>query len=272
MKKQKKIKSRRKYLDWRFPSLQKNRDNIALLVAYPEFQKEIKKIRLVLDLPASGNETNEANKNWTDKIVRKSDQILDDQKFIKQEVRIHEKLRAKEITPSQARKQGELLYNRLPFNYLSDSVKYIIKRFHLPGNYDNFVRSYIISNTTTIPTSSFVIGSFDPEKGWKNLGYIPVKIFTRLSEDDLKELKREIDNWIGEKLPKYQALRDVNKKIDVVNWHNDHTRYDEATGKEYTTNNKEIAENLLGSKNKNNKVYEIARSLKKLWVSRFGKE
>ncbi len=271
MKNPKKKKSSKKYLAWRFPSFQKIRDNINLLISYPKFQEEVGKIRRRLDIPE--NKAGNWTKKWTNDMDKKSDEVMTDPKFIEQENRIREKLKKGEINVAVANKQSRLLYNKIPYNYLSDSVKIIIKKFHLPINYESFLHYYIITGKINIPTSNFTIGDFTGlMRDRKNLGYVPLKIFSKLSDEDLRELKMEVNSWFGKHLPKYQSLKDINKKIEVAKWHNNRIRYDEATGEGYKTGNKEIAQNLLGSKKKGNKVYEISRSIKKLQTNRFGKE
>lgn len=265
-------KSREKELRDYFPAFNKNRDNISLLIAYPEFQQEIKKIRLRLGLTKKENDAPECGQQWMDEMVRKNDEIESDPEFVAQFEQIRERLKKSEIDLKTANKQSKLLYSRLPFNYLSESINTLIKKFHLPINYDTFIRFYITSGKIVTPTSNFAIEHTGLFRDRKNLGCVSVKIFSKLSDEDLKELKKRVNDWFGDFLPKYQELTNISKKIEVAEWYNDRTKYDEATGETYKTSNKEIAENLLGNPKKSRKVYEIIRTVKKTQKNRFGKE
>lgn len=279
MKKQKKIHTIKKEKQWgnhilESPAHQKNRDNIKLLISYPEFQKVIKKTRLYLGIPESGFEhgNGQAIKKWNNEITEKSDEMFMAPELYKELRKIRKKTNRKEISHKQAKMQSNLLHNKMPINYLTNTIKNIIRKLDLPHNYDHFLRGYIISNTIRIPTRNFAVVVHNPTTDWKNLGYLTVEIYTRLDDNDLKEIKEAADNWVGKKLPKYQSLTDIDKKIAIEQWHDNKNKYDEVTGEYYKTNNSEIAKDLLHGKKHSKKVYDISRTNKRLRKSRFGKE
>ncbi len=255
-----------------FPSLQKHQDNIALLIAYPEFQKEVQKIRSHLNIPHNGSWGSNSIEKWMNSMAEKSDQILESPDYLKHESIIRDKLKRKEITIKQANIQMKLLNDRIPFNYLSRSVDMIMVKFQLPRNYDYFVYNYIVANRVHVPASSFSIGQGVEKYWWRKSGYLPIIVSAQLTDEDLKELKRTVNDWFGKRLPRYQSLKNMEKKIEIAQWHNDPIRQDEATNEFYRMGNKEIAENLLGSKKKNKEVYEASRAVKRLWHTRFGKQ
>jgi len=101
---------------------------------------------------------------------------------------------------------------------------------------------------------------------------ISVRMYTRLSDKELEELKHQIDAYFGKRLPKIQALKDVDKQLTIEEWFDNRMRYDPVENKSYKTTLAEIAKNMLGNKNKQKQIYDIAHDIKELRKRRFGKQ
>ncbi len=262
----------RNFLISELPSNRKNLDNMKLLISYSEFQQAVKEARKYLDIPENGfNKDNpETIEQWTRKIDKRSDQMMESADFIRQLKMVREKLRGEEIGMHMAKKQSQLLHYKIPWNYLTNTSKFLTEKFNIPENYEYPIRQYIISNYINAPTSNFSGGEYPAWKRPKEIRYIPIKIYARLTDTDLKELKRHVDRY-GKHLPKFQALKNIDKKLTIEQWFENRSKYDSAEDRDYKTTTAEIAENLFGNKKHAKKVYEVVREIKELRIRRFGK-
>lgn len=272
MSKSKNIK-RVKDLYSKFPSLKKNKDNIKLLISYPAFQEEIKKARKFLEIPENGfKHDNKGSLNdWQDEMIKRSDAVISNPLFIQQRKDIWVKHRKNEIDYAMAKKQDRLISHKIPINYLTDICLFLTDKFNLPENYSAFIRGYILDNQIIVRTSNFsIIPLHENEKGRK-VRHLIVEIYARLTDKDLLDFKRQTNEMIGNELPKYQELRDIDNKLTLENWVETRIKHDEVNNIDYKMTNGEIAENLFGNKNQSKKVNNTYRTIKKLRKSRFGK-
>lgn len=257
-------------------AIKRQRDNVKLLASYQPFQDEIKKARAWLNIPEDGfgSSDEEAHKKWFRSMLRKSDEVMDIN-FSKQVREIHGKVTRNEISEEMGKKQSALLHIKVPVNYLRHISKFIIEKFNLPENYEDFVRSYIMNNDGLTPIYNFGIGPFTDPATWRDVRHIPVTVYASLSDDDLVALKQEINNWIKfcskKSFPRLQALVNIDKKLTIEKWYSNKIRQDIITKKDYKVTASEIAEDVLGDRNETGKVYDTLRTVKKLREKRFGK-
>lgn len=257
----------------KFPSLKKNEDNIKLLISYPEFQEKIKQVRKYLNIPENGFENGSNNlEKWENEMAEISEKMMNDSKFQQQIKMIWQKQRRGEVSLVMARKQSYLIHDKIPINYFSNRCLFLTDKFGLPENYSDFIRGYILDGRTTVRTSNFTIMPFYKDKGGRTVRHLTVEIYARLTDRDLADFKRQIDLMIKNKLPKYQELRDIDKKLNLEKWVENRIKHDEVNDIDYKMTDGEIAKNLFGSRKKTKKVYDTCRSIKKLRKSRFGKE
>lgn len=242
----------------------KNTDNINLLISYDKFQKRVVEIRNFLDIPENGFTNDVAIKNWTEGALAKSDEITESKKFRDQENKIREKVRDKIISPKQAHEEWRTLTEIIPHNYLEHSIKRLIAEFHLPDHYNHFLRRYIISNVVIYPLDSFTITP--PSKDKKT---VQINVHMRLTDEDLRELKKNVNQCFGKNLPHAQKIADMSTKLEIENLYKNGTEEDVVTGKQYTLTSEDIAERVYGDPTKKDLVYEATRGLKRLRKSRF---
>lgn len=257
-------------------AIKRQRDNVKLLCSYGPFQDEIKKARVWLEIPEDGfgKSDEDDHKKWFMSMLRKSDDVIG-MKFSKKIQEIHSKVVSGEISEEMGKEQSAALHITVPVNYLRHISQFIIEKFNLPENYEDFVRSYIINNEGLTPIFNFAIGPFPEADKYRDLRHIPITVYAALSDEDLIQLKREINNWIKifakKSFPKIKAIVDIDEKITIEKWLSDKTQRDIVTNKEYKVAASEIAEEILGNKYKTSKIYDNPRTVKKLRESRFGK-
>lgn len=203
-------------------------------------------------------------------MITKSDEMMNSSSFIEQEKRIKDLTKRKEIGLAMVEKQMALHYHKVPINYLTNTSQFLTDKFNLPEHFADSIRAYIISNRVEVPTDNFVIGFSNP-KSLNQMRHLEIRVYAELTDNDLKEIKRRIKNWIGKPLPRFQALKNIDKKLEIEQWFENKIKQDLATGESYITHAKEIAQNLLGSEKKHKQVYETVRQMKSLRKRRFGK-
>jgi len=260
-----------KDLALRFPALQNNRDTMKLLVSYPEFQEDVKEARKYLEIPPIGidQKDDQVNQKWHDDFIKRTDKLTASEAFKMQERAIREKLKNKEIDIRMANKQSRLLYSKLPVNYFTQTCKYLVEKFNLPGNFDYYIHQYILFNIVGAPPRNFVIGPFELTTPLSEVRQVTVTIYAKLTDDELKWLKEEI-NRFGKKLPKFNKLKDIDKKLNFEQWLANPEQYDPVTNTKYKMSRSEIAENIFGDGDPK-KAYESLRELKEIRRKRFGK-
>lgn len=261
----------RKDLALRFPALQNNRDTMKLLVSYPEFQEDIKEARKYLEIPPMGidQKDDQANQKWHDDFITRTDKMTASEAFKTQERAIREKLQNKEIDIRMANKQSRLLYSKLPVNYFTQTCKYLVEKFNLPGNFDYYIHQYILFNIVGAPPSNFVIGPFELTTPLSEVRQVTVTVFAKLTDEELKQLKKEV-NRFGKNLPKFKKLKDIDKKLDFEQWLANREQYDPSTDTRHIVSRTEIAEDIFGHSNPK-KAYEALRELREIRSKRFGK-
>lgn len=242
---------------------QRNIDNMKLLISYPEFQKRVREIRMNLSIPEVGIKKYKDMEQWMRDTSDKDDAIQRSPEYTKEEKRIWSLKRQKKITRNEEEILWEKLLHRLPFNFLTDSVREIMADFNIPENYELFIRMYITTGSINAPASNFS-ATITKKR------CVPITIYTRLTDRDLKEIKKYVNGYFGKKLPFVQKVRDVPKKLEVERLYLQGEEYDPVTEKNYKLNNEDIAEKVFGNKKKEKDIYEIVRSLDGLRKRRFG--
>ena len=245
-----------------------------LLVSHNEFQKDVREIRKHLNLPVMGfsdADSQEKIAKWHQNIESETGRVWSSKEFVEQELKIKNDLREGKIRRSMANRQLGLLSEKAPSNYLNNRVFFLICKFNLPLNFEYYIKLYIVGGTIGAPQHNYIGGMYPvmPVNSKKEQ-YLNVKIYTKLTKDEMDELHAYIE-WIGHRLPKYNPIKDIDKKLEVEEWYENPVRVDEADGfREYTMPVSEIAENLLGSPKKVKKVYDIVDDLKKMKNKMFG--
>lgn len=268
--------SDKEFFDNMFPARKRNRDLMKLLVTSPSFQTIVKDTRKFLKLPENGLGPNNDKlaEKWTNEMDKISGEIMDKKSFRYQRSKIYEKVEKGEISEAMAKKQIKLLYNKITWNYLSNSIGFIIENFHLPYHFRNSIRTYIISGEFTFPPSNYTVGPCPADTEFKSgMPYFPITIYAKMTDKEYKQLKKDIDtNRLARKLPKYSEIKDIDKQIEIDEWNRHKERYDALEMKNYKMTAKEISENVLNDPNRRQKIYDNARGLERLRKKRFGNQ
>ncbi len=255
----------------RYPTGKRNIDTMKLLATSSLFQQIIKDTRKFLDIKEDGLKDPEA---WTEKMSDRSDDIIESEEYKKQIDGIRDKLNKEEINLSTAKKQSELLGNtKLPWNYLSHAVEYIIKKFRLPAHFDYQLRQYIFFGQINAPLDNYGINLYpDPKKKSYEQTSVQIKVYAPLTDKELTDIKKIVNKVISKRVCAYGDIKDLDTTIELDKWNKSKERYNEAEDKKYKITAKEISENVIGNKKNGQKVYDSTRRLKKLRIKRFGTE
>ncbi len=263
----------RPHLDPERKTYEKNLANMKLLVSYAPFQDEVLRVRKHLEIPADGLPLdNQVLAEWTKKMDERMDEMWDAPEHQRQLSEIGARYKRGEITRRQANLQAKILNHVFPWNFLSEEIGFLIAKFCTPQNYDNYLRDYIITGRINAPFHNFNITldvqSTVAESRKKKIG---INIYTRPTNHEFLEMKREINRWSRE-LPRYQSLRGIDEKLTIEEWFRDRIKHDPVEDSYYKMTAREIAENLLGNKKYVRKVYDVPRDLASIRKRRFGKQ
>ncbi len=250
-------------------TLKKNKDNIKLLTTDKEFRVLICKIREDLNIPSIGFDNDEDIRKWSDELTQKSDKILLDKDFREKEIKLKEDNYEQKISYTESKSRVNQLYDQVPIFYLKNRIDFIIDKFNLPLNYEGFLRSYIILNKiSNVPGQNFTIGEYPPFVKLREAKFIPVKIFSRLTNDEIESLKEEVTKF-SKQLPKYSPLKNIDRDLEIEDWMVNRERFDSVEYKPYIMTTAEIAGELLGSPRKGKMAHDIVKDLKNTRKRRF---
>ncbi len=273
-KKQKPVKTSQQELFRRFPSYKSNLDTMKLLTTSALFQAMVKDCREFLEIPENGLLMEDKIKEeWTNRIHARSDEKISDEAFWRKIKKIGKDVQNEVTDEEMAKKQRQLIHNDIPWNYLTYNINYIIEKFSLPLNFTESLRRYVLHNEISAPLYNFAIGPWtEGTMKISGLSYLPITIYAKLTNKELKQLKAQTESSLTKNLPKYDDLKDIDTEIELDKWNRHKERFDEVERKKYKTTAKEISKNILGSKRKTQRVYDSTRKLKKLRKQRFGIE
>jgi len=250
-----------------FSAQKKNLDIMELLVSDYEFQSIVNETRNYLNIPTDGL-NNDSITKWTHEMDKRSDTMLESKNLLVQEEKIRSKLQSKEIGMRIASEQSKLLHHKIPWNYLNNTAKFVVDKFHLPIHFVDSIKLYITRGTITAPYNNFGSGEYPSRTLLSKVRYFPIKFYAKLTDAEFEDLKKYIKR-LSTKLPKFRPLKDINKRLTIEKWYHDRTKFDIVEEKEYTLTLSEIAENLLGNKKSAKKIYDVARELRELRERRF---
>ncbi len=247
-----------------YPSYKKNLDLINLAISDKEFQDEINKAREHLGLKDPKYDL-PYNKKIARTFESKTDKILESKDFNDSEKKILMEKNSGKITNATSRERLNILYNQLPINYLNSLSSYLCKKYNLPEHFSEYIIPYIILGTIDAPQQNFKGGVIQGRL--KDISSLEIKIFTQLTKEEIKELKKYID-WIGHRLPKHRNFRKMKDQLTFEQYAKDAVFHDYATGEDERVPLTEIAIDKFKSKKKVQKIYDAKRQLKNLRTKR----
>ena len=246
----------------------KNLDLMKLLVSSDKFQEILKTTREYMGIPNGGVPRDaESIKNWSYGTGAKTDKMRQSALFRDALKSLHEKLESKKITPKECERELKALHYKLPVNYLTWTIDFIIERFNLPKHFAYFIRQYIVFNKLSAPTNNFAIVT---RADFEGKDHESIEIYAKLTNDELTHLKRYLDSYLETKLPNVLPIKNLDANLEVENWVKDKEKVDVISGESYTMTYAEIAENLLGGKHQAKKVYDILDGLDHQRHKQFG--
>ena len=221
-------------------SHRRNLGMVKLLLSASEIQEIVREARKFLALPPEGlPDSHEAIVEWREKTVSKLSEIE---------------------------------------TYLFDTSEKIVGQCGLPANYADSIRSYIIAGIIHAPPLAFSEGPYfhgNVDEGPRKS--VTITFYSKLTDNDLTDLKKYVNNFAGRFLPETRDLNGVDKKILIEKLLSDREREDTATGEKYLMPTSEIlafvAEELHVKVTRAD-IHDNKRLLKKLrdkYFKKFGK-
>ena len=250
-------------------SCERNLDNFKLLVAYPAFQEEVRRIRTELEIKVGGFSTNKEAEEWNRRVIKKTDTVWKHYSELVEKIKTDSKNNG--IGYRMMQRQLDMLYSGLPFSGLENYVSYLIGRFNLPQHYQNALVLYLLYGTITAPVHNFKTEVPSPLRSRsQRSGFSEVRatIYTRLTKDEQRELITWVERITSERtLPKYEPLANIDRDLKIKEAYEAYK--DNRTGERGTI--ADLAEEYLGDRKKANQINAILRDLSKIQKSRFEK-
>ena len=274
-------KIKKNNLDQFAPSHKKNLDNLKLLLSDLDIKQIVARTRKFLNIPTGGFadpeniKTEEELGQWRGEMYKREKELLD--RFRPIVKKIKEQVKAKLSDEATAQKQIDMLYEQLPENYLTARVVEIIKNCNLPINYEDSIRRYLVFGNIFAPAHPFNVVSYSEDPKVRLRESVTVKFYSKLTDDDLKPLKKLVNNIFGEELPESPGpIKDIDKKIKIEEINRNREVFDVRDRVGYKLTAREIAEMVDDESEPYtattiNQVHDAPRELKKLRDKRFKK-
>jgi hypothetical protein len=242
-------------------SHKKNLDNMKLLVSHDKFQEIVKEARNYLNIPENGLSNNKEIREWYQKkLYKRSDKIIQSKKIKEKEKNITKRVKLGKISRKAGTEELNLIYNKVPINYLNSIVNLITDKFKLPLNYEKSVQEYILFNRINAPYNNYKIGPYTDVRKMTNAKYVPVTIYTQLTKKEMEDLTKTI-KFFNKNLTKHRPLKDIDKKLDIEKALKKGNRHRVTMEEEYDVTAAEIAEEYLGDAKKGKRVHDIKREV-----------
>ncbi len=235
----------------------RNHNYFSMLIGHEPFEKSVRAIRRELDIPEKGLKGEKQIREWTYQTDKKQDEYYASLEYKK----INENIRKKTTDKSMASKQIGLLDRKAPINKLKNACLDLINTYHLPTQFEQALRIYIMQNVIAfLPTYNFLyLYDFSGDKS-----VVKIEIYAKLTKEEKKDLLKLI-SMITVDLPIIKSVSDKTvEDISVKNWKNKKHEYDErVTAKEVAAD--------LGLKEKVQRVYDAKRKVANRRKKLFGK-
>jgi hypothetical protein len=250
-----------------------NLANMKLLVGHQEFQAIVAETRKKLRVPEGGIKSDKELSLWTDAYIKASDAVNETPEYRARGRAIVEEYRTGKIDREEFNRRINLHHEEIPINYRWGRARFIADKFGLPENYAEHVDTYIIQGRITAPYHNFVLGPWGElrhDENFSTVRRIPVTFYTMPTNEDVRLVKEEVERFAKRRgLPRYNTLKDIDRNLDIEEWHRQKERFDPVEQTTYRTTAAEIAEEYLGSAKKAGGVRAIGRDLKKIREKRF---
>ncbi len=257
--------------DFYHASRKKNLDNMKIFISYPKVKEIIEETRKRLKIPAGGLSDGQSEQ-WHRQDDIQCDEIMNTPEFIKQELDIKKKCQEKKIALDQSRKLLHELYLQVPVHYLYAQIWKIIRQFNAPDNYERHIYNYILYGTINASVTNYSIGPFKADERLHDVKRLPITVYTKLTDNDLRDLKLQINQYFGGKrLTFIQDVKDIDRDLEAERLLAE-KEYDFATGKENKLSYEDVAERVFGNRKKKGEVLKARERLGKLRKTRFGKQ
>lgn len=189
-----------------------HRQNLALLSNAFVFLDKIKQIREAVKIPKEGFERKNAQK-VEDFFDKETDKAFSDREFIHKKESIRQRLKNNQIDIKKANELLKKETDKFHINYLKKSINSLIEEFHLPLNYFDSLRSFIIyGEVISVPAKNFVTVYNDEEELKKKK--VTFSIYTRLTKEELADLVKEVKSETKH-LPKYSEIKKLRERIEI---------------------------------------------------------
>jgi len=192
-----------------------------LLRSDKEFMADIYELRKKWNIPKFGFEKD--NREWEENIIKKSDEIMGDKKFIDEIHKIQERKnnlgkKGNHDDWKKIEEDSKRVQRLIPINEFGYDLDQLREKYHLSSYYKNFVRTFLFFNCVDsfIPCGNLMLIEGKDEKGER---FLYLQIFAETTTKDiLREWK--VIKYHQEKLRGYKEGRfkkvvkiDRNKRI-----------------------------------------------------------
>lgn len=243
-----------------------------LLLSCAEVKKIIAETRKRIGIPEEGLGDEQQIEQWHKKDDLRCDSMMSSSKFAELESEIYKKLQDGEITQNKAKELTKELYRQIPVDYLYSQIWKIIRQFNMPDNYEHHIYKYILYGIITAPIANYVIGPFSPWEKLRDVRRVPITVYAKLTDKDLRDLKLQINQYFGGKVLTFiQDVRDISRDLESEKTLAE-KEYDYTTGEEVKLSAEDVAERIFGSRRKKKEVFKARERLRKLRKTRFGKQ
>jgi hypothetical protein len=188
-------------------ALSRLKQKIKLLVARPDFQKDIQELRTKWKIPSNGIKDEQENENWNMQLGIDTDEYYDKNwpKERKELLALRKAGKHREADEIKKKINADA-----PLNAFNNDIWSVIRKYRLSPKWNNGIRRYLLFNDPTNLNISFGIPvKFEWENGMR-------RIYLEIDEDTTLDDLKNVWSWArklqrGKKYDKYQPIKNFDR-------------------------------------------------------------
>lgn len=188
-------------------ALSRLKQKIKLLVARPDFQKDIHELRIKWKIPQDGIKNEEANEKWNTQLDIDTDEYYDKNWPKERKELLVLRKAGKHREADEIKKK---INANAPLNAFNNDIWSVIRKYRLSPKWNNGIRRYLLFNDPANLNISFGIPvKFEWENGMR-------RIYLEIDEDTTLDDLRNVWSWArklqrGKKYDKYQPIKNFDR-------------------------------------------------------------
>jgi len=199
---------------------ERNQQKAKVLIARPDFQKEVKKLRKKWKIPSNGIPNEEKRSEWQELYAEMEEEWYK-KIWNKRRDEVVELNKAGKIYEAEDLKKD--IFNTNPINALRIDVKMILKKYRLPLRWKDGIKNYLLSSkpeSIAVPVGPTIVIKWDEDTGIRIVSIeIDDSITLETIKKSWKHIMYERDRLYSRTQKKFQPIKNFDRDREAYDLH-----------------------------------------------------